>query len=306
MLALTTVTFDISLNELLMPLISGGCVDLGEDGLASDGIKIVERIEQRKPSHVQATPSTWKAVLTAGWKGNDQICLLSAGEVLSRDLAEQLLKRCRTLWNLYGPTETTVYSSASQIISLPQGPIQIGKPLPNTQMYILDKQYQPVPIGTIGDLYIAGTGLAVGYWQQPDLTTKRFVANPFQAGKIMYWTGDLARYLPDGNIICLGRRDDQVKIHGVRVELGEIELALRNIEGVLDALVVSWKDPRGDIQLVGHLIMSDKDLTPHQLRTQLREQLPEVMIPPFLLFTESFPYTSSGKVLRAALPDPII
>ena len=306
-LALTTASFDISTNELLMPLISGGCVDVGEDGLAANGLELAERIELRKPSHVQATASTWKAVLTAGWQGDKNIRLVSTGEALSRELAEQLLDRCHTLWNLYGPTETTVFSSAYQVISEPGKPMRIGRPLPNTQMYILDKGYQPVPIGAVGDLYIAGDGLAVGYWQRPELTDERFIANPFRAGERMYLTGDLARYLPDGTIDCLGRLDDQVKIHGVRVELGEVESALRNIEGVQDAVVVAWKDARGDSQLVAHVIAEDKDsITPHQLRTQLRERLPEVMIPPYILFADLFPKTANGKVQRAALPSPDI
>lgn len=307
MLALTTISFDISAAEIFMPLISGGCVDLGEDGLVADGIQLMERIENRKPSHVQATPSTWKAVLSAGWNGEDEICLITVGEALSRDLAEQLLQRCHALWNLYGPTETTVYSSAYRVQSATQEAMRIGRPLPNTQIYILDKQHQPVPIGAIGDLYIAGDGLAIGYWQRPELTDERFVPNPFCAGTRMYYSGDLARYLPDGNIVCLGRLDDQVKIHGVRVELGEVESALRGVEGVHDAVVVAWKDTRGDTQLVGHVIANDKDvLTAHQLHAQLRERLPEAMIPPYILFADSFPQTPNGKVQRTALPSPDI
>ena len=304
MLALTTASFDISTNELLMPLISGGCVDVAEDGLAANGLELAERIALRKPTHVQATASTWKAVLTAGWQGDKNISLISTGEALSRDLAEQLLGRCRVLWNLYGPTETTVFSSAYQVTSEPGKPMRIGRPLPNTQLYILDKQYQPVPVGAIGDLYIAGDGVAVGYWQRPELTAERFVANPFRAGERMYLTGDLARYVPDGTLVCLGRLDDQVKIHGVRVELAEVESALHSVAGVQDAVVVSWQDARGDMQLVGHVILDDKELTAQQLRVQLRERLPEVMIPPYFLFADSFPKTANGKVQRAALPSP--
>jgi amino acid adenylation domain-containing protein/thioester reductase-like protein len=303
MLALTTISFDISTAEIFMPLFAGGCVELGEDNLVADGLQLAERIKNDKPSHVQATPSTWKMVLSAGWQGKEDICLLSAGEALSRELAEQLLPKCRALWNLYGPTETTVFSTAYQATSEPEKPMSIGRPFPNTQIYILDKQYQPVPIGAMGDLYIAGEGLAVGYWQRPELTAERFVANPFSPGKRMYWTGDLARYLPDGSIVCLGRLDDQVKIHGVRVELGEVESALRNTEGVRDAVVVSWEDSRGDRQLVAHVI-TEKNLSPSELRAQLRERLPETMIPPYILFTDSFPQTANGKIHRAALPVP--
>ena len=303
LLALTTVSFDISTNELLMPLISGGSVEIGEDGLAADGVQLVERITSRKPSHVQATASTWKMILTAGWQGDKNICLVSTGEALNRELGEQLLLKCRALWNLYGPTETTVFSSAYQVTSESSKPMRIGRPLSNTQMYILDKNYQPVPIGAVGDLYIAGDGLAVGYWQRPERTAERFITNPFRAGERMYLTGDLARYLPDGSIVCLGRLDDQVKIHGVRVELGEVEAALRNLESVQDAVVVAWQDARGDAQLVAHVIAA-KNINVHELRTQLRERLPEVMIPPYILFTDSFPQTANGKIQRSAFPAP--
>jgi len=305
MLALTTFSFDISTNELFMPLMAGGCVEIGEDGLVADGIQMAERLATRKPSHVQATPSSWKSALAAGWQGDKDICLISTGEALSRDLAEQLLERCDALWNLYGPTETTVYSSAYKIESEPGKPMRIGRPLPNTQMYILDKQYQPVPIGAMGDLYIAGDGLAVGYWQRPELTSERFVANPFIRGRRMYYTGDLARCLPNGDIICLGRSDDQVKIHGVRIEPGEVETSLCNIENIRDAVVSSWKDARGDMQLVGHVIAKEGvTLTTSELRAKLRERLPEAMIPPYILFTDSFPKTANGKVYRAGLPSP--
>lgn len=305
MLALTTVSFDISTAEIIMPLMAGGYVEVGEDSLVANGIELSARIEVHKPSHVQATPSIWKMVLTAGWQGDKDICLMAAGEALNRDLAEQLLDKSNSLWNLYGPTETTVYSSAYLVVSAPSEPIRIGRPLPNTQVYILDKAYQPVPIGAVGDLYIAGDGLAVGYWQRPELTNERFISNPFDKNKRMYWTGDIARYLSDGSIICLGRLDDQIKIHGVRVELGEVESALRNIEGVRDAVVVSWKDARGDLQLVGHVISQEKDLlNASTIRTQLRERLPEAMIPPYILFAELFPQTANGKVHRAGLPSP--
>jgi amino acid adenylation domain-containing protein len=179
MFALTTISFDVSTAELFMPLIAGGCVEIGEDGLVADGVRMVERFDESKPSHIQLTPSTWKMVLAAGWRGDKEICLLSCGEAISRDLAEQLLKKCRSLWNFYGPTETTVYSAAHRIESAPGKAMRIGRPFPNTQLYILDPRHQPVPVGSIGELYIGGDGLAVGYWQRPELTSERFVPSPF-------------------------------------------------------------------------------------------------------------------------------
>jgi amino acid adenylation domain-containing protein/thioester reductase-like protein len=305
MLALTTISFDISTNEIIMPLLGGGCVDLAEDGLAADGFGLAERIQTRQPTHVQATASTWKAVLTAGWQGDQKICLVSTGEALSRDLAEQLLTRCASLWNLYGPSETTVFSSAYRVESMPGQPMRIGRPIPNTQFYILDEFLQPVFPGAVGELFIGGEGVARGYWQKPELTGQRFLANPFRPDERMYHTGDLARYLPNGEVICLGRTDDQVKIHGVRVELGEVETALRSIPGVRDAVAAAWRDSRGDQQLVGYVICDPTTaLEAADIRARLRENLPETMAPPYILFLESFPKTANGKVHRAALPAP--
>lgn len=305
MLALTTISFDISTVEMFVPLMAGGCVEVGGDGLVADGLQLAEKLAARNITHVQATPSIWKSILTAGWQGNLNLCILTAGEALSRELAEQLLEKAGTVWNLYGPTETTVYSSSYRVETAPEKPIRIGRPFPNTKMYILDKQLQPVPLGAVGELYIGGDGLAVGYWQKPELTGERFIANPFCQGERIYSTGDLARYEPGGEIICLGRVDDQVKIHGVRIELGEIESALRSLTAVRDAVVTSWMDAHGDKQLVAHVIPNAAGaITAPELRTQLRERLPEVMIPPYILFAENFPLTANGKVRRASLPAP--
>ncbi len=305
MLALTTISFDISENELFMPLLAGGCVDVAEDGLSANGIELAERIKLRKPSHVQATPSTWKAVLTGGWQGDNDICLQSAGEALSRDLAEQLLEKCGSLWNLYGPTETTVYSAAYRVVSSPGQPMRIGRPLPNTEFHILDQQLQTAPLGAVGEIYIGGEGLAVGYWRKPELTQERFIPSPYDLSQRLYRTGDLGYYLPNGDIVCLGRTDDQVKIHGVRIELGEVEMALRETTGVKDAVAVSWRDPRGDSQLVAHIIPDgESNLSATTLRASLRQRLPDAMIPVYFVFTQTFPLTPNGKVHRAALPPP--
>lgn len=318
LLAITTVSFDISVVELFMPLAVGGILVLGEDGLAGDGLRLAERIEQVRPTYVQATPSTWKMALAAGWQGDPALHVAATGESLSRELAEQLLARAGRLWNLYGPTETTVYATACQVESAPDEPVRIGRPLPNTQLYILDEQMQPVPIGAVGELYIGGDGLARGYWQRPQLTAEQFLNYELQitnyeessvvrppSSVVLYKTGDLARYLPNGDVICLGRIDNQVKIHGVRVELGEVEAALQSVPGVQDAVATAWRDSQGNAQLVGHIITTDgQTLTSADIRAQLRELLPTVMIPPHYLFHETFPLTASGKVHRAALPTP--
>jgi amino acid adenylation domain-containing protein/thioester reductase-like protein len=306
LLAITTPSFDISTVELFMPLLAGGTVELGEEGLVADGIRLAERIDACKPSHLQATASTWKVVLAAGWSGDRGLCMGHTGEALSRDLAERLLPRGHRLWNLYGPTETTVYTTAHQVASGPDEPMRIGRPLPNTRAYILDEQLQPVPVGVVGELYIGGDGLARGYLRRPEVTHDRFIANPFRPGERMYRTGDLARYLSTGDIVCLGRVDHQAKIHGYRVELGEVEAALR-AAGVGDAVVTAWVDANDDKQLVAHVLTNGGGTpTASELRERLRELLPEPMIPLHIVFTDAFPLMASGKVDRAALssPDP--
>ncbi len=305
MLALTTISFDISTAELFPPLILGGEVEVAEDGLAADGIQLAERITTTRPTHVQATPSSWKSLLETGWLGWENLCLMSAGEALNRELSEQLLKNDTRLLNLYGPTETTVYSTACQVTSEPGKAVRIGRPLFNTRLYVLDSRMQPMPIGAAGDLYIGGEGVSPGYWNMPELTAERFLPDPFHPGERIYRTGDLAYFMPDGSLICLGRADEQVKIHGVRVELGEIETALLGLAEVRDAVVTPWRDLHGDLQLVAHIIPSQSEAPDAgNLREQLREKLPEVMVPPYFLFTGSFPHTANGKIHRAALPTP--
>lgn len=305
LLAITTVSFDISTVELFMPLAVGGVVDIAPDGVVADGLRLAQMIAAHAPTYMQATPSIWKMIIGAGWQGQKDLILGTAGENLSRALADQLLSRGKALWNLYGPTEATVYSTGGQVEAGTAPSVSIGRPLANTQAYILDDYLQPVPLGAVGELYVGGDCLACGYWGRPALTAERFVASPFAPGERLYRTGDLARYRAEGDILCLGRIDDQLKIHGVRVELGEVEAALRNVTGVRDAVVTAWKDARGDTQLVGHIIPAQQPApATADIRAQLREQLPEVMIPPYLLFTEAFPQTSTGKVRRAALPTP--
>jgi amino acid adenylation domain-containing protein len=239
LLAITTVSFDIATVELLMPLIAGGVVDIAPDGVVADGLRLAELIAAHQPAYLQATPSIWKMVLAAGWQGEARLGMVSGGETLSRELAEQLLSRGRALWNFYGPTETTVWSLGAKVASAPDQPVDIGRPLANTQVYVLDDQLQPAAPGAVGELYIGGDGLAQSYWRRPELTAGRFVRHPFGADERLYRTGDLARHRPDGSLLCLGRLDDQAKIHGVRVEPGEVEAALRKVAGVADAVVTS-------------------------------------------------------------------
>lgn len=307
LLAVTTPTFDISTVELFLPLMAGGVVDVAPDDVIADGARLADLVETRRPDALQATPTTFKSMLAAGWRGNARLCLSSAGEALDRDLAERLLPACRELWNFYGPTEATVYVTGHRVESAPAAPMSVGRPIAAAQAYILDERRQPVPPGAVGELYLGGTPLARGYWRNPDLTAQRFVPHPFSNGERLYRTGDLARYLPDGRIVCLGRIDDQVKIHGVRVELGEVEAALRTAPGVEDAVVTAWRDGLGDAQLVAHVIARPGAASSAQeIRAHLREHLPETLVPPYVLFADAFPLTANGKIRRADLPAPTL
>jgi acyl-coenzyme A synthetase/AMP-(fatty) acid ligase len=243
-------------------------------------------------------------LLDAGWKGMSKLQLLCGGEKMSRELADQLLTRCATLWNVYGPTETTVWSSAAKIEADGQ-PITIGQPISNTTFYVLGANMKPSPVGAPGELYIGGDGLARGYRKRPELTQERFVANPFGAGRI-YKTGDRARYRADGRVELLGRNDDQVKVRGFRIELGEIEHALQAIPDVLRAAVVVHQD--GDDQnIIAYVVpVPGVPMPADELRGALLQTLPEYMVPVGFVMIEALPTTPNGKLDRKALPAPVV
>jgi hypothetical protein len=233
---------------------------------------------------------------------------LCGGEALPLNLAQNLVHRCGSVWNMYGPTETTIWSS---MWKLEPGlkTVLIGRPIANTQMYILDRSFRPVPIGVGGELCIGGDGVARGYLNRPNLTQEKFIPDPFstEPGSRLYRTGDLARYLPDGQIEFLGRLDHQVKIRGYRIELGEIETLLAQHPAVHDAVVVARDDATQQKQLVAYLIAADPANTPStaNLRSYLRIALPDYMVPAIFVFMDAFPLTPNKKVDRKALPAPV-
>ncbi len=255
LLAVTTITFDISVLELFLPLSVGACVVIATRQMTTDGTQLSMALEEYSISLMQATPATWQLLLQSGWQGNKQLKILCGGEALPRELANQLLKKCGSLWNMYGPTETTIWSTCYQVHP-GNSPIAIGRPIANTQTYLLDEHLQPVAEGEIGELYIGGAGLAIGYLNRPELTAERFIANHASADKTdrIYKTGDLARRLPDGNLECLGRIDHQVKIRGFRIELGEIESLLWQHPDVESAVVVAREDVPNNKGLVGYVV----------------------------------------------------
>ena len=305
LLSVTTLSFDIAGLELYLPLISGARLFLVSSTTAADGERLKLALEKSKATLMQATPSTWRLLIAAGWQGNPGFKILCGGEAFPPDLAAALLDRCGLLWNMYGPTETTIWSTLGRIISLEE-PITIGHPIANTQVYLLDSHRQPVPIGVPGELYIGGNGVARGYLNRPELTAEKFVANPFSSRPQdrMYRTGDLARFLGDGRIEFIGRIDHQVKLRGFRIELGEIESVLAEHPAVRQPVVIAREDTPKDKRLVAYLTASGTAPTTSKLRAFLHEKLPDYMIPSTFVFMENFPLTPNGKVDRRALPAP--
>jgi len=306
LLSVTSLSFDIAGLELYLPLMVGATVILAESAFSSDASRLLELLEQSGATVMQATPATWRLLLQAGWQGSDHLKILCGGEALSRELANQLLQKGASLWNMYGPTETTIWSSVFLIAS-ENGPVFIGAPIANTQFYILDSHLKPLLVGVPGELHIGGSGLARGYLNRPELTAEKFIAHPFSQtpGERLYKTGDLARYLPDGNIEYLGRMDYQVKIRGFRVELGEIEAVLRSHPAVREAVALMREESSGEKRLVAYLVADGKTVSSiGELRTFLRKMLPDYMVPSAFVFLDALPLTSSGKVDRRALPPP--
>ena len=299
LLAITTHAFDISDLELYLPLICGGRLVIADRDEVRDSRRLAQRLGESKCTVLQATPSAWRGLIDAGWSGQANLKALCGGEALPRDLAELLLARAGELWNLYGPTETTVWSAVQRVTS-GSGPVPIGRPIDNTQMYVLDAHQQLVPTQASGELYIGGAGVARGYLRRQELM-HRFVPNPFRPGERLYRTGDLARWLPDGTLEYLGRVDNQVKIRGFRIEPGEIEAVLSRHPAVGQCVVVCEETP-DDKRLVAYFeARAESAPSTSELRAHLKE-LPEYMVPAAFVRLDKLPLTLNGKIDRKALP----
>jgi len=306
LLSVTTLSFDIAGLEIYLPLIVGASVEIVSREVSSDGYQLLSKLASSGATVMQATPVTWRMLIEAGWKGTPNLKMLCGGEAISHKLATQLLQKGGSLWNMYGPTETTIWSTCSRI-ALEQEPIVIGRPIANTDIFILDELLQPVPIGVAGELHIGGEGLARGYLKRPELTAEKFIASPFAPDSTarLYKTGDLARYRPNGDVECLGRIDHQVKLRGFRIELGDIESALRQHRGINDAVVVAREDTPGDKCLVAYFVpWQEAPAAVSELRDFLKEKLPEYMVPSAFVALEAMPLTPNGKINRRALPAP--
>ncbi len=261
-LSITNLSFDIGVLEVLLPLSTGARLQLISREIATDARQLMKELSHSKATLMMGTPATWRMLIDSGWQGKTGLKMIGGGEALSSELAAQLLARGETLWNMYGPTETTVYSTGAQI--RPDfDTVTIGRPIDNTQCYVLDATNRPVPAGVPGQLFIGGSGLARGYWNQPDLTTQSFIVDPFTdlPGKRIYASGDLVRWRHWGEIEFLGRLDHQLKIRGFRVEPGEIEQTLLQHPAVRECLVMGREDIPGDVRLIAYIVPRQDSMT---------------------------------------------
>jgi len=303
LLAVTTLSFDISVLELFLPLRAGGTVVLASAADAMDGAALARLMDQHEVTVLQGTPSTWRLLCSANWGGHPALRALCGGEAFPRDLLQDLLPRVGQVWNMYGPTETTVWSTCVHLTDA-EGPIVIGPPIHNTRCYVLDEDSRLVAPGVPGELYIGGGGVTDGYLGRPEETARRFVPDPVTpGGGRIYRTGDMARWRRNGSLEHLHRVDQQVKLRGFRIELGEIEATLAATSGVREAAVI-LSEVDGTPELVGYVAADEGSLNERALRERVAERLPAYMVPRILMRLDQMPLTDNGKVDRKALPDP--
>ena len=297
-LAWSTIAFDVACMEIFLPLAFGASLFLVEKDASVGGIG-PEQIHRSGATVMFATPTMYRLLLEQGWQGDPKMQAVVGGEVLPLSLGLQLAQKCRSVWNQYGPTETSICATRAKIDTDAQR-ITIGRPLPNVLIHLLDQDLQPVLRGSVGELYIGGEGVGLGYLHRDDLSRALFLPDPFSdTPATLYKSGDLAIELADGSFDFLGRVDDQVKIRGFRVELGEIESALRQCEGVQAGVVRAVEFDAGDRRLVAFIVGDETFLS--SWKKSLRSQLPHYMVPAEFVPLRSFPVTASGKVDIQAL-----
>ncbi|QIQ02258.1 non-ribosomal peptide synthetase [Streptomyces liangshanensis] len=305
-LGLTSLSFDISALELFLPLVTGGRLVLGRDGLGTDGPGLLRLVRDEKVTHVQATPTGWQVLLAAepGPAGLGGLTALAGGEPLPLPLARELRSLVGRLFNVYGPTETTIWSTRAEI---PADPVRvgIGSPIAHTRAHVVDRHLRLVPVGQAGELLLGGDGLAFGYLGRPELTADRFVPDPYgPPGSRLYRTGDLVVRTADGALECLGRIDQQVKIRGHRIELGEIEAVLLGHPAVARAAVTLHEGGADGPVLAAYVVPAGDAPDADALRAHLRRTLPAVMCPQRFVTLDALPTTPNGKLDRRALPVP--
>jgi len=309
----TTISFDIAELEIYLPLISGALLVIANADAVKDGRSLLEIAKTEKITIMQGTPFMWRTMLEAGWADPLDIKIFCGGEAMTRELAQKLVTRCNSLWNMYGPTETTIYSIIKKI-GIDDEVITIGNPIDNTRIYILDEDLNQVAPGETGEIYIAGTGVAKGYINKPELTRERFLDDKFSPAKgdKMYKTGDLGKFLNNGEIQCLGRIDHQIKIRGYRIETEEVEYQLKQQKNIKEALVVLYTDVLNNTHLVAYIVpvnpitKNDNNEFIKAWKIGLGLKLPEYMIPNIFMVIDAVPLMANGKIDRKSLPQPVI
>jgi len=305
LVAVTTISFDISILELFLPLICGAQVVIADTDVVRDGKRLSNLIEQVRGTILQATPVTWKLLIESGWKPQRRFKALCGGEAMPYAIMQNLLERCDELWNMYGPTETTVWSACHKCSSEDEL-VLLGKPIANTEIYILDEKFKVVPVGVWGELFIGGAGLATEYLNLPEMTKKKIILHPFKpdSKEYLYRTGDFCRFRNDGNIEYGWRIDNQVKIRGHRIELGEIEAVLRKYPDISD-VAVAVKGQQEQARIIAYIVITTNEMPNNEvLRSFVRLTLPDYMCPAQFIKLDKIPLTPNGKVDKKSLPDP--
>jgi amino acid adenylation domain-containing protein len=311
MLAVTTISFDIAGLEMYLPILCGATIFIASQETSMNPDLLIQKIEESQATILQATPVTFRMLNSAEWGGAKRLKILCGGEAMPKELACDLIRKCGELWNMYGPTETTVWSTVEKVEideNDKTGYVNLGKPIDNTFIYILNTEFQPVPVGYPGELFIGGDGLARGYFNLPSMTKEKFLPDPFtdKPNARMYRTGDLVQLTESGKIEFLNRIDSQVKIRGFRIELGEIESAIAQFGTIKNNVVIVREDNPGDKKLVAYIIKTEnQEIDVMELRQFLKTKIPDYMVPSSFVFIEQFPLTPNGKIDRKALPSPL-
>jgi amino acid adenylation domain-containing protein len=303
-LSVTSISFDPMVLDVFVSLLLGASVVFIASEIIKDGSLLLEKIIDNKITIFAGTPSLWQIMLDSGWENQLNLKAISGGEALHKVLANSLLSKCSELWNQYGPTETTVASFTSKI-SIDDDIISIGKPIDNTFAYLLDSNRKPVKFGEIGEVAIGGDGVSLGYLNQRELTDERFIENTFNknTSNKLYLTGDLAKFLPNGDLQYIGRIDQQVKIRGHRIELGEVEKAIASLSNIKTTTVLVNKD-FGEPRLVAYLESTGNKQDSNEVSRELKLILPDFMIPSTFMWVDKFPITKNGKIDKEKLPKP--
>jgi amino acid adenylation domain-containing protein len=302
MLAVSPISFDIATMEMFLPLVAGGTLVVADRFVAADPSRLAALLKRFDITVLQATPVTWRLLAFSDWEGKHDLKMISGGEALPRDLANQLLNRGGELWNCYGPTETTIWSGVLQVQSEP-GPVPIGPPIANTTFYVLDDTGRLLPPGVPGELYIGGTGVSLGYTDPSQDLRHSFSPDPYAQvpGSRMFRSGDLVRLIDGNKFEFFGRRDHQVKLRGYRIELGEIESTLRTFPGIENAVAALRESEPGEPYLIAYFTASNRQLDRRQLRDHLSRLLPAYMVPSRFVLMDAMPLTTSGKIDRKIL-----